>query len=111
MFKFGRGPEAQFTYWDLRRKGLNQSEIARKFDITRQSVSKSIKVQEREVVIRLLDTAQVSGILPQWYDQRRGVLVGNIPMLGSLRCIVVTINQSFIMIPRQIRIRSRQSHQ
>ena len=55
MLKIGKSSEAQFHYWDLRRKGMKQSDIARKYDITRQSVSKSIKVQEREIVIRLLE--------------------------------------------------------
>ena len=86
-----RGPktEQQFTYWHLRRTGRSQSDIARRFDITRQAVSKAVKLQEREVIFRLLDTAQMSGALVEWYAERRGVLIGVVPQLGNLACIMM----------------------
>ncbi len=89
MFRKGTSSEAQFNYWNLRRGGKSQSEISREFNITRQSVSKSVKVQEREVVIRLLEWAQASGILPIFYDQVLGVLIGTIPPLGNIKCFLI----------------------
>ena len=89
MFRKGPGAEAQFNYWNLRRGGRSQSDIARMYGITRQSVSKSVKVQERDVVIRLLEHAQVSGILPTYYDQVLGILIGTIPPLGNLKCLLI----------------------
>ncbi|MBN1539726.1 MAG: MarR family transcriptional regulator [Candidatus Thermoplasmatota archaeon] len=89
MFRKGATAEAQFNYWNLRRGGGSQSDISRMFDITRQSVSRSVKVQERDVVIRLLEHAQVSGILPTYYDQVLGILIGTIPTLGNLKCLLI----------------------
>jgi transcriptional regulator with XRE-family HTH domain len=89
MFRKGSSREAQFNYWNLRRRGISQSEIARRFEITRQSVSKSVKVQERDVVIRLLEWAQTSGILPVYYDQILGILIGTIPPLGNIKCLLI----------------------
>jgi hypothetical protein len=89
MAKRGPKTEHQFRYWHLRRRGASQSNIARDHDITRQAVSKSIQLVERDVMFRLLDTAQMSGILVEWYDARRGVLIGLTPQLGNLGCIIV----------------------
>ena len=89
MGKRGSRPEAQFVYWDLRRHGMNQSEIARTFEITRQAVNKSMKLAERDILYRLLETAQSSGILVEWQDAKKGVLVGITPQLGNLGCILV----------------------
>jgi hypothetical protein len=94
MFKKGKQSEIQFEYWNLRRKGHSQSEIARKFNITRQSISKSVKVIERDVAIRLLESAQMSGILPQYYDEVMGILIGTIPPLGNIKCILIIDNQN-----------------
>jgi transcriptional regulator len=86
-----RGPKTvqQFKYWHLRRIGTSQSDIARRYKITRQAVSKSVKLQEREVMFKLLDTAQMSGILVEWYDAKKGILVGITPQLGNLACIML----------------------
>ncbi len=79
----------QFKYWDLRRKGMTQSEIARKFGITRQAVSKSVKLHERDVMYRLLETAQTSSILVEWFDASRGILIGITPQLNDLPCLIL----------------------
>lgn len=86
-----RGPkaEAQFRYWHMHRQGLSQAEIARRLDISRQAVSKAVKLQEREVLYRLLEAARSSRMLVEWTDGTRGVLVGLIPDLGSLACLMV----------------------
>jgi len=86
-----RGPkaEAQFRYWHMHRQGLSQADIARRLDISRQAVSKAVKLQEREVLYRLLETARSSRVLVEWTDGARGVLVGLIPDLGSMACLMV----------------------
>jgi len=86
-----RGPkaEAQFRYWHLHRQGLSQAEIARRLDITRQAVSKAVKLQEREVLYRLLEAARSARMLVEWTDGAKGALVGLIPDLGSLACLLV----------------------
>jgi hypothetical protein len=96
MGKRGSKPEAQFTYWDLRRRGESQSDIARKYEISRQAVNKSMKLAERDILYRLLDTAQMSGVLVEWQDARKGVLVGITPQLGNLGCMMVVDPQNKI---------------
>lgn len=86
-----RGPKTEqgFRYWHLVRRGMTQASIAREHGVSRQAVSKAVQSAEREVVFRLLDTAQMSGVLVEWYDARRGVLIGLTPQLGNLACILV----------------------
>ena len=86
---FGKRSEMQFRYWDEKRKGISQSEISRKYDVTRQTISKAIKVQEREVLVRLLDISQVSSILPEWYSVEKGILIGTIPLLKNSKCLLI----------------------
>jgi transcriptional regulator len=94
----------QFVYWNLRRHGLSQAEIARRFKISRQAVNKSIMLQEREVLFRLLECAQTSGVLVEWQDAVAGVLIGITPQLGNLPCImVVDRNKRILMFYDQAR--------
>lgn len=89
MVASGPKAEMQFKYWDLKRRGMIQSEIARKYDISRQAVNKSIKLHERDVMYRLLETAQANGALVEWFDASRGVLIGITPQLGNLPSIMI----------------------
>ena len=89
MAKRGPKTDQQFRYWHMRRLGKSQADIAREMDITRQAVSKSIQLMERDVMFRLLETAQMSGVLVEWYDAERGVLVGLTPQLGNLVCVLL----------------------
>jgi len=85
--------QMQFRYWDLARKGRSQSEIARDFSISRQAVNRSIKLQEREVMVLLLDRAQDSGVLVEFYDERLGVLAGITPQLGN-RLVLMLVDDT-----------------
>jgi hypothetical protein len=89
MAKRGPKTEQQFLYWHQRRIGRTQADIARDHGITRQAVNKSVQLVERDIMFRLLDTAQMSGILVEWYDANRGILIGLTPQLGKLACIIV----------------------
>ena len=89
MVKSRPKAELQFRYWDLKRRGMTQSEIARKFNISRQAVNKSIKLHERDVMYRLLESAQTSGALVEWFDASRGVLIGVTPQLGNLPAMII----------------------
>ena len=89
MKKRASKPNLQFSYWNMRRKGVSQSEIARQFGISRQAVSKSVKLQERDILFKLLDYAQASRVLVEWVSATKGLLVGIIPQLGNIACLVV----------------------
>ena len=98
MTKYLTKPQAQFEYWHARRLGKTQAQIARQYDITRQAVNKSIKLAEREVLFRLLDSAQMSGILVEWQDHYKGVLIGITPQLGNLVCVMIIDQNNNIRI-------------
>lgn len=66
-----------------------QSDISRKYAVTRQSISKSVKLQERDVMVRLLDHARISGILVELYDEYHGFLVGIVPQLDNISCLMI----------------------
>lgn len=78
-----------FTYWNMRRKGIIQSEIARHFGISRQAVNRSIHNIERVILSDLLDTARSSEIMVDWTSAVKGVLVGSSRQLGGLYCLII----------------------
>jgi hypothetical protein len=84
-----KGSESQFQYWDLRRRGSSQSDISRTYSISRQAVFKAIHAQDRNVELRLLQFAESSGILVEWYDPALGILIGIIPPLGDILSILI----------------------
>lgn len=89
MMKPGSRRYAQFTYWNLRRKGKIQSEIARDHGISRQAVNKSVKLMERDILYRMLEFCRTSGALVEWTDAERGVTVGIITQLERIGCILL----------------------
>ena len=89
MVSRGQRSEMGFRYWDMRRKGMTQAEISRRFEISRQAVNRSISLQERDVMYRLLEVAQMSGTLVEWFSALKGILVGTTPQLESRSSIMV----------------------
>ena len=80
---------SQFKYWNLRRKGVTQAKMARMLGISRQAVSKAVKLQSAEVLSGLLEFAGSAGVVVEWTDTQRGLLVGSNPQLGHTACIVL----------------------
>lgn len=78
-----------FIYWDLMRKGKPQVEIAHIYQVSRQAVNKSIKVQNHKVMVRLLELARSIGALVEWQDENKGLLVGIIPQLEDRICFIL----------------------
>lgn len=79
----------KYKYWNFFRKGESISNIASKFNITRQGVHKSIKQMDMEITTRLLETARSSRILVEWHDKTKGVLIGISPQLGDLLSLII----------------------
>ena len=89
MARSRSGSEMQFIYWDLNRKGMTQSQIARDHGITRQAVNKSLKLYQGEMMYRLQEISQATGSLVEWTDPSRGILVGITPQLDNRRFMIV----------------------
>jgi len=85
----GKKADRQFQYWNLRRKGMGQSEIARKYGVSRQSISKSLAAFERDVSLRLLEHAKASDALIEYYDPKKGLLLGFIPQVNNALYMLV----------------------
>ena len=68
--------EKQFTFWNLRRGGLVNIQIADRFKISRQAVSKALLAMDRKVEETLINMAQANQIEVERMNAEVGVLFG-----------------------------------
>ena len=68
--------ERQFAFWQLRRSGLVNIQIADRFRISRQAVSKALLAMDRKVEETLLEMAQANQIEVERLNAEIGVLFG-----------------------------------
>jgi len=68
--------DRQFAFWRLRRTGLPNVQIADRFSISRQAVSKALLAMDRKVEETLLSMAQANQIEVERLNAGVGVLFG-----------------------------------
>ncbi|MFA7562571.1 MAG: hypothetical protein WCY70_03945 [Methanoculleus sp.] len=68
--------DRQFAFWRLRRSGLPNVQIADRFSISRQAVSKALIAMDRRVEETLLSMAQANQIEVERLNAEIGVLFG-----------------------------------
>ena len=68
--------DRQFAFWRLRRGGLPNIQIAERFSISRQAVSKALITMDRKVEETLLDMANANQIEVERLNAEIGVLFG-----------------------------------
>ncbi|KDE56072.1 hypothetical protein [Methanoculleus sp. MH98A] len=68
--------DRQFAFWKLRRGGLVNIQIADRFRISRQAVSKALLAMDRKVEETLLEMAQANQIEVERLNAEIGVLFG-----------------------------------
>ena len=68
--------DRQFAFWQLRRTGLSNVQIADRFSISRQAVSKALLAMDRKVEETLLSMAQANQIEVERLNAEIGVLFG-----------------------------------
>lgn len=68
--------ERQFAFWNLRRSGLPNIQIADRFRISRQAVSKALLAMDRKVEETLIKMAQANQIEVERLNAEIGVLFG-----------------------------------
>lgn len=68
--------ERQFAFWQLRRSGLVNIQIADRFKISRQAVSKALLAMNRKVEETLIEMAQANQIEVERLNAEIGVLFG-----------------------------------
>jgi len=69
----------QKQIWDLKGKGLLEASIARKLDVSRQTVHKALNVANAKVSQALQETAKLNKIRIKTVDPINGILVGYSP--------------------------------
>jgi len=79
--------------WDMQRKGISQSEIARRLGISRQAVNQLAQSIPDRVVAALNDAARLNGIDPRFIDSTNGILQGWSEELKMHS--VITVNPKF----------------
>ena len=65
--------------WHLKSKGLLQASIARRLNVTRQTVHKALNVANTKVSQALLETAKINKIKVRTVDPTNGILIGYSP--------------------------------
>ncbi len=68
--------DRQFAFWRLRRNGLLNIQIADRFKISRQAVSKALLAMDRKVEETLIEMAQANQIEVERMNAEIGVLFG-----------------------------------
>jgi hypothetical protein len=69
----------QKRIWDLKSKGLYEAGIARRLNVTRQTVHKALKVANTKVFKALQETARLNKIKVRTIDPTKGILLGYSP--------------------------------
>lgn len=69
--------------WELRFKGFNRSEIARKLDITRQAISKALKNTDSKILHELNRNARTLGLAVTLVNSEKGILLGYTPQIKA----------------------------
>jgi len=66
----------QMQIWNLKSKGLLEANIARKLDVSRQTIHKALNVANTKVAQALQEAARLNKIAIKTVDPSRGILVG-----------------------------------
>ena len=69
----------QKRIWDLKSKGFIEVNIARRLNVTRQTVHKALNVANTKVSQALLETAKINKIRVKAVDPTDGILIGYSP--------------------------------
>ena len=66
----------QKMMWDLKSRGLQEASIARKLNITRQTVHKALDIANLKIGEALTEVAKINKIEVQKIDPNKGFLIG-----------------------------------
>lgn len=69
----------QTQIWNLKSKGLLETNIARRLNVTRQTVHKALSVANNKVSQALQETARLNKIMVKTVDPAYGILTGYSP--------------------------------
>lgn len=75
----------QEQIWNLKNKGLQEVNIARKLSVSRQTVHKALDIAHSKILQALEETARPNKIKVETVDPTRGILIGYSPRSSRLR--------------------------
>jgi hypothetical protein len=84
--------DRQFAFWKLRRTGLPNVQIADRFRISRQAVSKALLSMDRKVEETLIEMAHANQIDVERLNAEIGVLFGRSVPFGAAAIVFVSEN-------------------
>lgn len=82
--------DRQFEFWRLRRDGLANVNIADRFRISRQAVSKAVRTMDGKVGETLMEMARANRIAVETMDPHMGVLFGRSAPLGVAAVVFIS---------------------
>jgi hypothetical protein len=68
--------DKQFGFWALHRNGVPNIEIANRFGISRQAVSRALLLMDEKIESTLMEMAQANQIAVERINAGRGILLG-----------------------------------
>jgi len=68
--------ERQFAFWSMQRSGMANIAIAKQLGISRQAVSRAIKIMNERIEAVLRDMAKANSIAVERINAERGILIG-----------------------------------
>lgn len=68
--------EKQFEFWILRRNGFPNINIAKRFGVSRQAVSRALLSMDKRIEESLLEMARANKIEVEKLDSKKGILFG-----------------------------------
>jgi hypothetical protein len=83
--------EKQFEFWVLRRTGLPNINIAKRFGVSRQAVSRALLSMDKRIEETLLEMARANRIEVEKLDSKKGILFGrSVPFKANAIIFVST---------------------
>lgn len=83
--------EKQFEFWVLRRNGLPNINIAKRFGVSRQAVSRALLSMDKRIEETLLEMARANRIEVEKLDSKKGILFGkSVPFKANAIIFVST---------------------
>lgn len=69
--------QKQAQIWDMKKKGCPESDIARKLQVTRQTVHKAVEVANCKIAQAMIEAANLNRIKVRNIDAKKGILLGH----------------------------------
>lgn len=84
--------DKQFAFWTMKRKGMQNIEIAKSLEISRQAVSRALISVNRKIEKILLDMADANSIAVLKVSAEKGILTGRSIPLRCAAFIFISTN-------------------